>query len=150
MSALHDKAIETSAFASASGAGDAARRRSTSDIAAHPLQRSRRAPPDAPSNPSDVGVRSFALAFFGLLCATVVGFMSEIRPLKPDSPDYDYDEALGIGTSSLYSAKYESNCSDDSPATAGASKGGLDRLGVSAIATHGSASPTTKPLTPRQ
>ncbi len=40
MSALHDNAIDTSAFASASGAGDAALRRSTSNFAAHPQCRS--------------------------------------------------------------------------------------------------------------
>ena len=29
-----------------------------------------------------------------LLCATVIGLVSEIRPLKSDSPYYGYDEAL--------------------------------------------------------
>jgi hypothetical protein len=100
--------------------------------------------PDAPSTRSDVRVRSFALAFVGLLCATVIGFVSEIRPLKPDSADYGYDEALGTETSTLSSANLLSNCSDDSPTIAGASKDGLDRLGVSAISAHATASPTTK------
>ena len=43
-------------------------------------------PLDAPSLQSDVGVRSFALAFVGMLCAAVIGFVSEIRPLKAHSP----------------------------------------------------------------
>jgi hypothetical protein len=98
---------------------------------------------DAPSNKWDLLVRSFALAFVGLLCATVIGFVSEIRPLKPDSPDYGYDEALGRGTSSPPSADFVSNCSGAGPATARASKGGSDRLGLSAIAAQATAGPTT-------
>jgi hypothetical protein len=77
---------------------------------------------------------SFALAFVVLLCATVIGFVSEIRPLNPDSPDYGYDEALGTETSSLSSATFVSSGSCDSASSAGASKDGLDGLGVSAIA----------------
>jgi hypothetical protein len=98
--------------------------------------------PDAASIRSDVWVRSFAFAFVGSLCATVIGFVSEIRPLKPDSPDYGYDEALGTETPSLSSANFMSNCSGDSPATAGASKDVLDGLGVSAIAAYAAESPT--------
>jgi hypothetical protein len=94
------------------------------------------ASPDAPSNRWDVRVRSFALAFVGLLCAMVIGFVSEIHPLNPDSPDYGYDEALGTQTSSLSSATFVPNRSCDSAATTGASKDGLDRLGASAIAAH--------------
>lgn len=89
----------------------------------------------------DARIKSFALAFVGLLCAMVIGFASEIRPLKPDSPDYGYDEALGIETSSPSSANPLSNCSSDSPATAGASEDGLDARGVSAIAARAAASP---------
>ena len=44
---------------------------------------------------ADVRVKSFALAFVSMLCATVIGFVSEIRPLKSDLPDYGYNEALG-------------------------------------------------------
>jgi hypothetical protein len=95
-----------------------------------------------PSNQSDVYVRSFALAFVGLLCATVVGFVLEIRPLKPDSPDYGYDEAFGTVTSSLPSANVLSNCSDDSLAIAGASKDSSDTLRASAIAAGAATSPT--------
>jgi hypothetical protein len=98
--------------------------------------------PNAAPIRSDVWVRLFAFAFVGLLCAAVIGFVSEIRPLKPDKPDYGYDEALGTETSSLSSANFVSNCSGDSPATAGASKDGLDGRGVSAIAAHAAESPT--------
>jgi hypothetical protein len=96
------------------------------------------------SDTSENRVRSFALAFVGLLCAMVIGFVSEIRPLEPDSPDYGYDEALETETSSLSSANFLSNCSDDGPTIAGASKDGLDRLGVSVIVAHAAASPTAK------
>jgi hypothetical protein len=105
--------------------------------------------PDSASIRSDVWVRSFAFAFVGLLCAMVIGFVSEIRPLKPDSSDYGYDEALGAETSSISSANFVSNCSGDSPTTAGASKDGLDRRGLSAIATHAVESPTAN-FTSRQ
>jgi hypothetical protein len=57
-------------------------------------QRSADLPLDAPSIESDVRVRSFALAFLGFLCAMFIGFVSEIRPLKLDSPEYGYDEAF--------------------------------------------------------
>jgi hypothetical protein len=95
-----------------------------------------------PSNQSDVYLRLFALALIGLLCATVIGFVSEIRPLKPDSPDYGYDEAFGTVTSSLPSANVMSNCSADSLAMAGASKDGLDTLTAGAIAANAATSPT--------
>jgi hypothetical protein len=98
--------------------------------------------PDAASIRSDVWVRSFALACVGLLCATVIGFVSEIRPLRPDSSDYGYDEALGTETSSLSSANFVSNCSGDTLATAGASKEGLDGFALSAIAAPADESPT--------
>jgi len=100
------------------------------------------ASPDAPSNRWDVPVRSFVLAFVGLLCATVIGFVSEVRPLNPDSPDYGYDEALGTESSSPSSATLESICSCDSAASAGASKDALDGLAVTAIAAHAAESPT--------
>jgi hypothetical protein len=106
--------------------------------------------PDAPvilarvaSILSDAPTRSFGLAFAGLLCATVIGLASEIRPLKPDSPDYGYDEALGAETSSLSGASFLS-CSVDGPATAGASVGGFDRRGARAIGAQASASPTSQ------
>jgi hypothetical protein len=106
-------------------------------------QRPADVPLDAPSIQWDVRVRSsFALAFVGLLCAMVVEFVSEIPPLRPDSPDYGYDEALGTETSFLSSANLLSNCSDDGLVTAAGSKDGLDRLGVSAIAAHAAASLT--------
>ena len=91
---------------------------------------------------SGVRVRSFALALIGLLCATVISFVSEIRSLKQHSSNYGYDEAFGTESSSVPSANFLSNCSDDSRATARASKDGLDGLGVSAITAHAAASPT--------
>ena len=96
------------------------------------------------SDTSEIRLRSFALAFVGMLCATVIGFVSEIRPLNPNSPDYGYDKALGTQTSSLSSASFLSNCDDDGAAIAGASTDGLDRLGVSAIVAHVAASSTAK------
>jgi hypothetical protein len=99
-------------------------------------------PVSGPSNQSDVYVRSFALAFVGLLCAMAVGFVSEIRPLGPDSPEYGYDKSLGTETSSASSTNLLSNCSDGSPATVGASKDGLDGLGVGVIAARAAAPPT--------
>jgi hypothetical protein len=110
-----------------------------------PLHRQGRPPDlplDAPSLQSDVRVRSFALAFVGMLCATVIAFVSEIGSLRQHSPNYGYDEALGTDTYSLSRANFLSNCSDDSRATARASKNGLDGLGVSTIAAHAAASPT--------
>ena len=90
----------------------------------------------------DIWIRWLALAFVGLLGAMVIGFVSEIRPLKLNSPDYGYDEALEAEASSLSSANSLSNCSGDGPVTAGASKGGFDRRGPSAIAGHAAVSPT--------
>jgi hypothetical protein len=108
----------------------------------HRRERQTDVPPYARSLPSEVKVRSFALAFVGLLCATVIGFVSEIRPLKPDSADYGYDEALGTETSFLSSANLPSNCPGGRPTTSRASNDGLDARGVSAIAAHGAAPPT--------
>ena len=96
------------------------------------------------SDTSEIRLRSFALAFVGMLCATVIGFVSEIRPLNPNSPNYGYDKALETQTSSLSSASFLSNCDDDGAAIAGASKDGLDRLGVSAIVAHVAPSSTAK------
>ena len=46
-------------------------------------------------------VGSFVLAFVGMLCATFIGFESEMRPLAPDLPDRGYDEALETQTYSV-------------------------------------------------
>ena len=43
-------------------------------------------------------VGSFVIAFVGMLCATFIGFVSEMRPLAPDLPDRGYDEALETQT----------------------------------------------------
>jgi len=45
---------------------------------------------------SALRVSSFAFLFVGLLCAAVIAFPSEIRPIDSNSPDYGYDEALTI------------------------------------------------------
>jgi hypothetical protein len=97
---------------------------------------------NAQSLQSAVRVRSVVLAFIGMLCATVISFVSEIRSLKQHSSSYGYDEALGTESSSLSGANFLSNCFDDSRTTSRASKDGLDGLGVSAIAAHAAASPT--------
>lgn len=92
------------------------------------------------SDASEIRLKAFVLGFLGLLCAMTIGFVSEIRLLDPDAPDYGYDEALGTDTSSLPSASFLSNHSNDGPATAGASRDGLDRLSVNAAPS----SPTAK------
>jgi hypothetical protein len=95
-----------------------------------------------PSVQPDIWIRWLALAFVGLLGVMVIGFVSEIRPLKLNSPDYGYDEAVEAEASPLSRVNSLSNCSDDGPATAGASEGGFDRRGPSAIAGHAAVSPT--------
>src|SRR5215471_6806069 len=60
-------------------------------------------PLDPPWVQTDVRVKSFVLAFVSMLCTTVIGFVPEIRPLKSDSPDYGYDEALGTETARGFS-----------------------------------------------
>lgn len=45
-------------------------------------ERPRKLPSYALSNRSDVRVRSLVPAFVGMLCATFIGFASEIRPLQ--------------------------------------------------------------------
>ena len=45
---------------------------------------------------SALRVSLFAFLFVGLLCAAVIAFASEIRPIDSNSPDYGYDEALTI------------------------------------------------------
>jgi hypothetical protein len=72
------------------------------------------------------------LAFVGMLCATLIGFVSEIRPLDQNSPDHGYDEALGTQTSSLSSANFPRNSPDDGAAIVRGAKGGPDRRGVRA------------------
>ena len=98
-------------------------------------------PLDSPWVQADARVKPFALAFVSMLCATVIGFVSEIRPLKSDSPDYGYDETLGTETSFLSRARLQSNCSGARQGTAEASNGGSDRLGISAMAAHAAALP---------
>jgi hypothetical protein len=100
---------------------------------------------DVPLDPSwvqaDVRVM-FALDFVSMPCGTVIVFVSEIRPLKSDSPDYGYDEALGTETSFLSRTRLQSNCSGASQGTAEASSAGSDRLRISTMAAHAVALPT--------
>ena len=95
-------------------------------------------PPDIP----EIQARSFMLGFAGLLFVTIVGFVSASKTSISTSADYGYDEALGTQTSSLFSASFLSNCSDDGPTIAGASKDGSEKLGASAIVAHGARSST--------
>ena len=53
------------------------------------------------ADPSEFRIQSFVLAFVGMLCATVLGFVSEMRPLDPNSADHGYDESLGSQTFSI-------------------------------------------------
>jgi hypothetical protein len=86
------------------------------------------------SDTSENRVGSFALGFFGLLCAMAVGFVSEIRPPASNSTDYGYDEQLGAETSSPSGAKLVSNCSDKGAALVGtAAMDSLDELRADAI-----------------
>ena len=98
----------------------------------HRPERPTKLPSDTSSNQSDVRIRSFVLAFVGMLCATFIGFVSEIRPLSPNSPDHGYDEALGARTSSLSSANFPMNSSDDDAAIVGGTMGSPDRPAVRA------------------
>jgi hypothetical protein len=69
---------------------------------------------------SENRVGSFALGFFGLLCAMAVGFVSELRPLVSNSVDYSYDEQPETQAPSLSGAKVVSTCSDKGAAMVGA------------------------------
>ena len=98
----------------------------------------------APIRPdmSEIPARSFMLGFAGLLFVMVVGFVSATRASISTSADYGYDEALGTQASSLSSASFLSNCSDDGPTIAGASKDGSEKLEASAIVAHAAGSST--------
>ena len=98
------------------------------------------------SDTSEIRLRPFALGVLGLLCAMAVGFVSEIRPLRPDSAEYGYDESLGTETPSPSSTNLLSNCPYGSPTTVGVSKDGLDRLGAGVIAAR-AAAPRTASFT---
>jgi hypothetical protein len=89
---------------------------------------------------SALRVSFFAFLFVGLLCAAVVAFASEIRPIDSNSPDYGYDEALAIQMSPSLSAELLSNCSDHAAGITGRSKDGFDRLGISTIVARGAPS----------
>jgi hypothetical protein len=80
------------------------------------------------------------LGFAGLLFVTVIGFVSATQALISTPPDYGYDETLGTQTSSLSSLSFSSNCSEDGPTIAGASKDGSEKLEASAIVAQGAGS----------
>ena len=63
-------------------------------------------------DPKHHPVGSFVLAFVGMLCATFIGFVSEMRPLTPDLPNRGYDEALGTQTYSVPSVTIPAKGSD--------------------------------------
>ncbi len=90
-------------------------------------ERPAKLPSEPSSDRSEVRIRSFVLAFVGMLCATFIGFVSEIPPLDPNSPDHGYDEALATRTSSPSSA----NCDEGGAIFTGA-KGGPAWLGARA------------------
>ena len=97
------------------------------------------------SDTSENRVGSFALGFFGLLCAKVVGFVSEIRPPASNSVDYGYDGQLGAQTPSLSGARLVSHCSDKGAAIVGvAAMDSLDELGADAITARGGPPSTAK------
>jgi hypothetical protein len=88
---------------------------------------------------------SFALGFFGLLCAMAVGFVSELRPPVSNSVDYGYDEQLGTQTPSPSGANLVSNCSDKGAAIVGsAAMDSLDELRAGAIVARGGPPSTAK------
>jgi hypothetical protein len=89
---------------------------------------------------SEFPARSFMLGFVGLLFVAVIGFVSATQALISASADYGYDEALGTQTSSLSSVGFSSNCSDDGPTIAGASKDGSEKRKGSAIVAPGAGS----------
>jgi hypothetical protein len=81
------------------------------------------APLEAPSIRSDIRVGSFVLAFLVMLCATLIGFVSEVRPLSPDLPDRGYDEALGTQNHSVPSVTIPAKGSDNGAPVAEGSGG---------------------------
>ena len=64
-------------------------------------------------------VGSFVIAFVGMLCATFIGFVSEMRPLTPDLPDRGYDEALVTQAYSVPSLTIPAKGSDGGASIAG-------------------------------
>lgn len=90
-------------------------------------------------------VGSFALGFFGLLCAMAVGFVSALGPPVSNSIDYGYDEQLEGQSPSLSGAKLVSNCPDKGAAIVGAAAmDSLDELRAGAITARGGTPSTAK------
>jgi hypothetical protein len=92
-------------------------------------------PLDPPWVQADVRVKSFALAFVSMLCATVIGFASEFRPLNRIHQTMATMKRSELRPPS-YPARLQSNCSGASQGTAEASNAGSDWLRISAMATH--------------
>jgi len=96
------------------------------------------------SDRSDVRIGWFVLTSIGMLCAAFLGFVSEIRPPDPNSPDRGYDEALGNQTLSVSSASFPRDGCDEGAPIFGAAKGGRERTKVRA--TVGSVDASTADL----
>ena len=67
--------------------------------------------------------------FVGLLCAAVVAFASEVRPIDSNSTAYGYDEALAAQMSPLLGTEFLSNCSDDDAEITERSENGFEQAG---------------------
>jgi hypothetical protein len=92
------------------------------------------------SDTSENRVGSFALGFFGLLCAMAVGFVSALSPPVSNSVDYGYDERLGTPSCE----NLASNCSDNGAVLVGASIDSLDDLRAGAIVARDGPQSTAK------
>jgi hypothetical protein len=71
---------------------------------------------------SNARMRSFVLGSVGMLCATFIGFVSEIRPPGPGTPDRGYDATLETQSRSPAHASFSMSGVDDGPALLGASE----------------------------
>ena len=86
----------------------------------------------APSSRLDGEIWPFVLALAAMLCATFIGFMSEIRPVDPNSSDHGYDETLGTRTAPPSGANFPIHSSHEDVAIFGEGRGGRDELGARA------------------
>jgi hypothetical protein len=88
-------------------------------------------------------VGSFVLAFVGMLCATSIGFVSEMRPLAPDLPDRGYDEALVTQAYSVPSVTIPAKGSNGGASIAGGMRCGPTTPAIEAAVACVAASATT-------
>ena len=82
------------------------------------------------------------LGFVVMLCATFIGFVSEIRPLGPDSLDRGYDDALENQTLSLVNGAIPVKASDGAAPVAPGSKGDPKAPAIEAAVACVDASPS--------